>query len=187
MMAAILGLEEDKVAAVCAEATANGGLAQVANDNCPGQVVISGNRQGMEAAMAALTAAGARRVMPLAVSIASHCPLMQPAADALRSVIDATPLTPPVVPVIANTSAQPLTDVAAIRAELAAQLTGSVRWSASMRYLLQAGVTQFIEIGPGDVLAGLLKRIDRNAQRQTVNTPETVQAFAALQSGRVAK
>jgi [acyl-carrier-protein] S-malonyltransferase len=177
MMAAILGLDEDKVAAICAEATTHSGIAQVANDNCPGQVVISGDRPGMEAAMAALSAAGARRVMPLAVSIASHCPLMQPAADALRGVIEATPLAPPAMPLIANTSGQPLTDMAAIRAELAAQLTGSVRWAASMHYLLHAGVTQFIEIGPGDVLAGLLKRIDRSAQRQTVNTPETVQAL----------
>jgi [acyl-carrier-protein] S-malonyltransferase len=177
LMAAVLGLHEEKVAAVCAEATADRGIAQIANDNCPGQVVISGDRPGMEAAMAALASAGAKKIVPLAVSIASHSPLMQPAAEALRRTIDATPIDLPVVPVIGNTRAQPLTDVAAIRAELTAQLTGSVRWTASMQHLLNAGVKNFVEIGPGEVLASLMKRIDRTAQRQTISTPETVQVF----------
>jgi len=177
LMAAILGLDEAQVSAICAEATANGGLAGVANDNCPGQVVISGDQPGMEAAMAALTAAGAKRVMPLAVSIAAHSPLMQPASNALRIAIEATPISAPTVPVIGNTSAQPLTDVAAIRNELVAQLTGSVRWTASMRFAISAGVTHFIELGPDDVLTGLMRRIDRNVQRLTVNTPEGVKAF----------
>jgi [acyl-carrier-protein] S-malonyltransferase len=176
-MAAILGLDEAQVAAICAEATQQGGIAQVANDNCPGQVVISGDQAGMEAAMAALSAAGARKVVPLAISIAAHSPLMQPAADALQRAIAATPIAPPSVPLIANTSAQPITDVAAIRAELTAQLTGSVRWTTSMQTLLAAGVTRFVEIGPGDVLSGLMRRIDRNAGRETINTPESVQAF----------
>jgi [acyl-carrier-protein] S-malonyltransferase len=176
-MAAILGLDEAQVAAICAEATQKGGIAQVANDNCPGQVVISGDQLGMEAAMAALAAAGARKVVPLAISIAAHSPLMQPAADALQRAIETTPIAPPSVPLIANTSAQPITDVAAIRAELAAQLTGSVRWTTSMQTLLAAGVTRFVEIGPGDVLSGLMRRIDRNAGRETINTPESVQAF----------
>lgn len=177
MMAAILGLDEAKVATICAECSVQGGIVQVANDNCPGQVVISGNKQGMEAAMTALSAAGARRVMPLAVSIAAHCPLMKPAAEALRAAIDATPLTSPLVPVIANTNAQPLTTVAAIHDELTAQLTGSVRWAASMHYALNAGVTQFIELGPGDVLSGLMKRIERNTERMTINSPGSVAAF----------
>ena len=115
MMAAVLGPEEAVVAAACAEASAQGGFVQVANDNCPGQTVISGDKVGMEAAMAALTAAGARRVKALAVSIAAHSPLMQPAADQLRAAIAATPLTPPLVPLIGNTTAQPLTTVAAIQ------------------------------------------------------------------------
>jgi [acyl-carrier-protein] S-malonyltransferase len=177
LMAAILGLDEEKVAAICAEATSQGGIAQIANDNCPGQVVISGDRPGMEAAMAALGAAGAKKIVPLAVSIASHCPLMQPAAEQLQQVIAATPFQPPLVPLIANTSAQPLMDVVAIRAELTAQLTGSVRWTASIQYALHNGVTRFVEIGPGDVLSGLLRRIDRNAQRVTVNSVESVQRF----------
>lgn len=177
LMAAVLGLDEAQVAAICAEATAGGGIAQVANDNCPGQVVISGDRQGMEATMSALAAANAKKVVPLAISIAAHSPLMQPAADALRRAIDATPIAPPRLPLIANTSAQPLTNVGAIRAELTAQLTGSVRWTASMQHLISIGVRNFVEIGPGDVLAGLMRRIDRSAARQTVNTPESVRAF----------
>ncbi len=176
-MAAVLGLDEAQVAAICASATLAGGIAQVANDNCPGQVVISGDRQGMEATMAALTAAGAKKVVPLAVSIAAHSPLMQPAADQLQRVIDATTITAPTVPIIANTSAQLLTSAAAIRAELVAQLTGSVRWSASMQLALHAGVTKFVEIGPGEVLAGLMKRIERSVTRMTVNTPDGVRAF----------
>ncbi|MBX3010697.1 MAG: ACP S-malonyltransferase [Caldilineaceae bacterium] len=176
-MAAILGLEEAVVAAACAEATAQGGLVQVANDNCPGQIVISGDQTGMEAAMAALTAAGARRVLPLAVSIPAHSPLMQPAAEALQAAIQATPLAPPLVPIIGNTTAQPLTTVAAIEAELTAQLTGSVRWTASMQWAVQAGVTSFVELGPGDVLAGLVKRIARSADRWSLNSSTSVQEY----------
>jgi [acyl-carrier-protein] S-malonyltransferase len=179
LMAAVLGLDEAQVATICAEATAAGGIAQVANDNCPGQVVISGDQVGMEAAMAALTAAGARKVVPLAVSIAAHSPLMQPVAEALGHEIDATPMTPPAIPVIGNTGAQPLSSVAAIRAELAAQLTGSVRWTASMQTLLAAGVTRVVEVGPGDVLVGLMRRIDRNTGREAMHTPEHVRSFSA--------
>ena len=177
LMAAILGLEETQIAAVCAEATAAGGVAVVANDNCPGQVVISGDRAGMETAMASLAAAGARKVVPLAVSIASHSPLMRPAAAALTAAIDATPILPPRVPVIGNTTAHLLTGVDAIRAELAAQLTGGVRWTASMQTALAQGVTTFVEVGPGDALTGMMKRIDRSAARYAVGDPESVAAF----------
>ena len=179
MMAAILGLDEETVAEICMAATLDGGVAQVANDNCPGQVVISGDRLGMERAMSALSAGGARKVMPLAVSIAAHSPLMAPAAVALSEAIAATPITPPHTPVIGNTSARPLTAVDEIRAELAAQLTGSVRWADSMRYALDQGVTDFVEIGPGQVLTGLMKRIQRKARRRAVDAPESVQAFVA--------
>ncbi len=186
LMAAVLGLEEAQVAAICAEATRHSGIAQVANDNCPGQVVISGDRAGMEATMAALSAAGAKKVVPLAVSIAAHSPLMQPSSDQLRSVIDAMPIAAPMVPIIANTSAQLLTSAEAIRAELVAQLTGSVRWAASMQLALLAGVTTFVEIGPGEVLTGLMKRIDRSATRLAVNTPDSVRTFAQILSQQLA-
>ncbi len=177
LMAAVLGLDEAQVAAHCADATSSGGIAVVANDNCPGQTVISGDKVGMEAAMRALAAAGARKVVPLAVSVASHSPLMQPAAAALRQAIDAAPITAPSVPVIGNTTAQPLTTVDALRAELAAQLTGSVRWTASMQFALAAGITNFVEIGPGDVLTSLMRRIERSANRQSINDGATVQQF----------
>lgn len=177
LMAAVLGLEEFDVARICAAATISGGIAVVANDNCPGQTVISGDQQGLEQAMAALQDAGARKVVPLAVSVASHSPLMQPAAAQLRAAIDAAPISTPAVPVIGNTTAQPLTATNAIRDELAAQLTGSVRWTASMQFLVKAGVINFIEVGPDEVLTKLMRRIERGANRQTVNNGESVRAF----------
>lgn len=182
LMAAVLGLDEAQVAALCGEAAqATGGVAQVANDNCPGQVVISGDRLGMEAAMAALTAAGAKRVMPLAVSIAAHSPLMASAVAELRAAIAATPIRPPALPVYANTTAAPLTSADAVRAELGAQLTGSVRWTQSIQAMAAAGITRFVEVGPGEVLTGLVKRIDRSAARATINNPENLAAFIAAQ------
>ena len=177
MMAAILGLDEDKVAAVCAEVTAKGGIAQVANDNCPGQIVISGDTAGMQAAMEALTAAGAKKVIPLAVSIAAHSPLMRPAAEELQAAIAATPLAPPMAPIIGNTTAAPLTSVEAIRGELGAQLTGSVRWTATLQYLVDAAVTTFVEIGPGEVLSGLVKRVARSATRLSIAEPDAVRTY----------
>ncbi len=177
MMAAILGLDEEKVSTICREVSESAGVAVVANDNCPGQIVISGDKAGMEAAISALSAAGARKVVPLAVSVASHSPLMQPVAADLRAAIDATPLAPPLVPLIGNTTAQPITAADEIRAELAAQLTGSVRWTASMQFARNAGVINFIEIGPGDVLTSLMKRIDRSAERWALNAPDSIQAY----------
>ncbi len=171
MMAAVLGLEEAQVAEICAQLATDGVIAQVANDNCPGQLVISGEPAGMEAAMAALRAAGARKVVPLAVSIAAHSPLMQPAAAALRTAIDATAILPPQAPMVGNTTATLLTTVEAIRDELTSQLTGSVRWTASIQRLADAGVTTFVEIGAGEVLTGLVKRIAR-ANRVTVKDVE---------------
>jgi [acyl-carrier-protein] S-malonyltransferase len=175
LMAAILGLDEEKLAEICAlAATESGGIAQVANDNCPGQVVISGDKIGMEAAMRAAEAGGARKVIPLAVSIAAHSPLMAPAAAALRAAIDAVTFTTPQIPVIGNTQAQRLTTPEAIRAELVAQLTGSVRWTGTLQTMLAGGVTTFVEIGPGEVLTGLVKRVDRKAGRVNVNSPAGV-------------
>lgn len=175
LMAAVLGLDEEKLAALCAQAAAeSGGIAQVANDNCPGQVVISGDKIGMEAAMQAATNGGARMVIPLAVSIAAHSPLMAPAAAALRAAIDAVTFTTPQIPVIGNTQAQLLTTPQAIRAELVAQLTGSVRWTGTLQAMLAGGVTTFVEIGPGEVLTGLVKRVDRKAGRVNVNSPAGV-------------
>ena len=177
LMAAVLGLDEEQVAAVCLQVTQDGGIVQVANDNCPGQIVISGERTGMEQAMAALTAAGAKKIVPLAVSIAAHSPLMKPAADELRAAIDATPIAPPRIPIIGNTTATLLVDSQAIRQELTAQLTGSVRWTATIQTAAKLGIGVYAEIGPGDVLVGLVKRIERKSARYTTGTPENLRAF----------
>ena len=183
MMAAILGLEMDEVAATCAACREQGGVVQVANDNCPGQIVISGDRAGMECAMAALDAAGARKVVPLAVSIASHSPLMQPAVEGLRAAVEQALISDPAYPVIGNTTATLLSDADAIRAELTAQLTGPVRWTESMQLALARGVTDFAEIGAGQVLVGLVRRTDRQAGRHSVYDAETVRTFAEWLSG----
>ena len=179
MMAAILGLDEAQVAAACSACRGQGGIVQVANDNCPGQIVISGDRQGMECAMAALQEAGARKVVPLAVSIASHSPLMEPAVAGLRQATAETHIESPQIAVIGNTTAAPLADADAIRHELTAQLTGSVRWTESVQTAVDQGVTDFVEIGSGEVLVGLVRRIDRKAGRHSVTDADSVTAFAA--------
>lgn len=160
-MAAVIGLDRATLDDICAQAsTQTGQSVQVANDNCPGQIVISGHRAALAAALDLAKERGARRAVPLAVSIAAHSELMSVVADDFRQALAATPFSPPQVPVIGNVSAQPLTDVAAIRADLGAQLTSPVAWTDSVRTMLAQGVTTFIEIGPKDVLTGLLKRID---------------------------
>jgi [acyl-carrier-protein] S-malonyltransferase len=181
MMAAVLGLSEEKVAEICANAVAETqGIVQIANDNCPGQIVISGDQVGMQWAMESLQESGARRVLPLDVSIAAHSPLMAPAADALQAAIRAIDLSSPIAPVIGNTTTQLLTDSHAIAAELTEQLTGSVLWTGSMQRAVDAGVSIFAEIGPGNVLAGLMKRISRDGERLSVADPVGVEAFVAL-------
>jgi [acyl-carrier-protein] S-malonyltransferase len=173
-MAAILRLEDAQVAALCTQAAAESGdVVQVANYNSPGQVVISGGPAGVAAATALAKAAGGR-VMPLAVSIAAHSALMQPAVAAFATHVAATPFVAPHSPIIGNVQAQPLATVEEIRAELVAQLTSSVRWTASITAMIAAGVTRFVEIGPGAVLAGLVKRIAPNVETATVGTPEDV-------------
>jgi [acyl-carrier-protein] S-malonyltransferase len=177
-MAALLGLDAPQVEALCAATRANtGGVVQIANDNCPGQVVISGDEAALEQAMAAAMAAGARKVVRLAVSIAAHSPLMAPSAAALRQAIDATAIQTPATPIIGNVAAAPLRDVVAIRDELTAQLTAAVRWTDSMRYLADMGIDTVIELGPGDVLSALMKRIDRNVRRFTVGDPSGIKAL----------
>lgn len=172
-MAAILGLDAPALEAVCAQAAAaTGGVVQVANDNCPGQVVISGEAAALEKALELAKTRGAKRAMRLAVSIAAHSPLMASGAEQYARAVAATPIQQPRVPIISNVTALPLPDVAAIRNELPAQLTTQVRWTDSVRYLLAQGITTFIELGSKDVLTNLLKRIDANAVSVAVNGPE---------------
>jgi [acyl-carrier-protein] S-malonyltransferase len=173
-MAAILALATSRVAEICAEATEKTGRpVQVANDNCPGQLVISGDETALAEAMVLAQAAGARKVVQLPISIAAHSELMSSAAHEFALAVDGTPISPPRMPIIGNVSAQPLTTPAAIRAELKAQLTSPVRWTESMNYLVQSGVDTVCEVGPGDVLLGLMKRIDKSVNRQKIELPET--------------
>ena len=179
LMAAVLGLDDQVVEEICRErsASSQSESVQIANYNCPGQVVISGNRTIVESTIEALTAAGARKVVPLAVSIASHSPLMAPAAAELQIAIDAIEIADATIPLIGNTTAHPLTTTDEIRRELVAQLTGKVRWTESIRYLLDVGVTRFVEIGPGKTLTSLVKRIDRKVARFSINDPASIDAF----------
>lgn len=178
-MAAILGLDAAQITEICAQVAAETGTVLVlANDNCPGQIVISGDTAALERGMALAAEAGAKRTLKLAVSIASHSPLMTPAQQAFASAIEATHWEPPQIPVIGNVTAAPLADLAAIRAELRAQLTSSVRWTESMQYMLDAGVTQFVEVGSGTVLSGLAKRINRRTSRVSLNSVDALASFA---------
>jgi [acyl-carrier-protein] S-malonyltransferase len=165
-MAAILALDVAQVEQICLSAQElTGRPVQVANDNCPGQVVISGDQQALAQAVELAKQARARKVVMLPISIAAHSPLMESAAADFAAEVDATPISPPEIPIIGNVSGQPLMTVDEIRRELKAQLTSPVRWAGSMNYLLDQGVTEFVEVGPGEVLLGLMKRINRKVKR----------------------
>ena len=179
-MAAVLGMDPEAVSVICAEAqTATGEVVQLANDNCPGQLVISGSEAGMEEATERLKQAGARRVIPLAVSIAAHSPLMEPAQAQLNEAIEATPIEAPSIPVIANVSAKPLSSVADIREELQAQLTSRVRWTETIGAMRELGIETFVELGPKDVLTKLCGRIDRDAKAYAVGDTASLESLPA--------
>jgi [acyl-carrier-protein] S-malonyltransferase len=171
-MAAVLGLNIPELDEICAQASTEDEIVQVANDNCPGQVVISGNKQALERAMAGAAEAGAKRVVPLPISIAAHSPLMAHAQADFNKAVDAAPIQDPVMPLIGNVTAQPLTTASQIRADLQAQLRSRVRWTETIQYLRAQGIETFIEIGNGDVLCGLGKRIDRKSTRLALGKPE---------------
>jgi [acyl-carrier-protein] S-malonyltransferase len=177
-MAAILGLEFDAVAAVAAEA-AQGEVCQAANDNGGGQVVISGHKAAVERACELAKAKGAKRAIPLPVSAPFHCALMQPAADAMAEALSKVAVRAPVVPVVANVLAAPITDPAEIVRRLVEQVTGTVRWRECVAAMAGAGVTTFYEIGSGKVLSGLVKRIADGATGTAIGTPDDVAAFKA--------
>jgi [acyl-carrier-protein] S-malonyltransferase len=178
-MAAVLGLETETVNEVCRQAREEtGGIIQVANYNSPGQIVISGHFRTRDAAVELAKAEGARRVVPLAVSIAAHSPLMECIADEFRQAVEAVEFRMPTVPVVANVSAAPLESVEAIREELVQQLTSPVRWVESVRYMIDQGVTEFVEIGPKDVLKKLMRRIDKSVQAMSVGDVTAVKSLA---------
>ena len=159
-MAAIIALPDEKVEEICASVD---GVVVPANYNCPGQLVISGTNEAIDEACAKLTAAGAKRALKLNVGGAFHSPLMEPARVELEAAIAAAPFAKPVCPVYQNVDAKPHTDPAEIRANLIAQLTSPVRWTQIVQNMLADGATSFTELGPGSVLQGLIKKVDRSA------------------------
>lgn len=203
-MAAVLGMDADALSAVCAEATARAtaeasaeqdragaaegerlqlhpgaGKVVIANDNAPGQIVISGERQALDLAMELARERGAKRVVPLAVSGAFHSPVMAPAAAGLARAVAAAPLTDARVPLVANITAAPITVAADLREELAQQIAAPVQWTRSISRLVEDGVTTFVEIGAGQVLSGLIKRIARGATTLSVASAADVAPAAA--------
>jgi [acyl-carrier-protein] S-malonyltransferase len=183
-MAALLGLEFEQAAAAAAEA-AQGQVCQAANDNGGGQVVVSGDKAAVERAVEIAKQKGAKRAMMLTVSAPFHCALMQPAADVMAQALGEVSIRPPAVPVVANVTAQPVSDPAEIVKRLIAQVTGTVRWRECVAEMAKQGVTQFYELGTGKVLSGLVKRIADGATGTALGTPEDIAAFrAAARAGQ---
>lgn len=160
-MAAIIGLPDEKVEDICQEVSKEGKVVIPANYNCPGQLVISGDKEGIEEACEKLKAAGAKRALPLKVGGAFHSPLMQPAKDELQKAIEATTVNTPQCPVYQNVDGKPYTDAAKIKANLIAQLTSSVRWTTTVQNMIADGATDFTECGPGKALQGMIGRISK--------------------------
>ncbi len=179
-MAALLGLDVAAVQDLVDRAREQtNGVLVVANDNCPGQVVISGDSQTLDVALELAAEAKVRKAVKLAISIAAHSPLMQAASDEFNAILAQTTFAEPTMPVYANWSAAPMTTVSDIRDGLGRQLTGPVRWTETMQNMIGAGMERFIELGSQDVLSGLLKRIDRSQQRVTLNGADAIEAFIA--------
>jgi [acyl-carrier-protein] S-malonyltransferase len=177
-MAALLGLDFATASAAAAEA-AQGDVCQAANDNSDGQVVVSGTKAAVERCAEIAKAKGAKRAVMLPVSAPFHCALMQPAAEVMAQALTGVTMNAPVVPVVANIGAAPLTDPAAIRDSLVAQVTGTVRWRECVGFMAAQGVTRFYEIGAGKVLTGLSKKNAPEATAFAVNSAEDIAAAAA--------
>jgi len=178
-MAALLGLDLDTARQVAAEA-GQGEVCDVANDNAPGQVVVSGATAAVERAVELAKGRGARRALLLPVSAPFHCSLMQPAAEAMQAALAEVAMNAPAVPLVANVLAAPISDPAEIRQRLVEQVTGVVRWTESVAWLTgQGGVTHLAELGTGKVLTGLAKRIAADAAATALGTPADIDAFAA--------
>jgi [acyl-carrier-protein] S-malonyltransferase len=173
-MAAVLGLDTAALQVVCDET----GDVWISNDNAPGQIVLSGEKQALERALQLAKQRGAKRTIPLAVNIASHCPLMAPAAAGLAQIVETLPFAQASVPIVANSTALPLSEAQAIRRELVQHLTSRVRWVESVRYMVDHGVRTFVEIGPKSVLSGLIQRIDGSVE--TINVGQATDIEAVL-------
>ena len=174
-MAALLGLDFETAQAVASEA-AEGDVCQAANDNDPAQVVVSGHKAAVERAVEIAKGKGARRAVLLPVSAPFHCALMAPAADVMANALGEVDISEPAVPVVANVTAQAVSDPAVIRSLLVEQVTGSVRWRESVAWMAEQGVTQTYEIGAGKALTGMIRRIHKEMATATVGTPDDVKA-----------
>ena len=172
-MIAVIGLDETLLAGVC-EQTGT----QIANINCPGQLVISGPKEKLAQAADLAKARGAHRTIPLQVSGAFHTPLMQPAVDGMSEVVANLTFHHPAIPIKANTTAQPLTTAELVKAELIRQLCNCIQWQGSIEYMVNEGVSTFIEIGPGRVLSGLIKRINRNVKTLNIGDTQAIKNLA---------
>jgi [acyl-carrier-protein] S-malonyltransferase len=177
-MAALLWLDFDQAAAAAA-AAAQGRVCQAANDNGGGQVVVSGDKAAVERAVEIAKQKGAKRAMMLTVSAPFHCALMQPAADVMAQALAGVKVQPPVVPLVTNVTARPISEPAEIVRRLIEQVTGTVRWRDSVAFMAGAGVTTFYEAGTGKVLSGLVKRIADGATGVALGTPDDIGAFRA--------
>lgn len=166
-MAAVLGLEDEKVEEICNSIDE---VVVAANYNCPGQLVISGSIKGIDIACQKLTEAGAKRALKLAVGGAFHSPLMEPARQELEAAINSTPFNKPACPIYQNVDAKPTSDPAVIKKNLIAQLTAPVRWTQTAKNMIADGATSFVELGPGNVLQGLIKKVDRNVAAESKQT-----------------
>lgn len=175
-MAAILGMELDALHEVTEKVTADGDVVQVANVNCPGQIVISGTKEGVDKASVAAKEAGAKRAIPLVVSGPFHSELMRPSSSKLQETLADITLSAPQIPVIGNVKAKELSDVPAIQQELVEQVYSAVQWEASVREMIAQGVDVFIECGPGKVLSGLVKKVDRSVATYCVYDEASLEA-----------
>ncbi|WP_042456298.1 ACP S-malonyltransferase [Neobacillus dielmonensis] len=175
-MAAVLGMDRDKLSAITEEVTESGSTVALANLNCPGQIVISGTRQGVELAGSQAKESGAKRVLPLEVSGPFHSPLMKPAAEQLNSILNEITMEDAKLPVVVNVTAEPMTDAQTIKAKLIEQLYSPVLWEDSVRKMIALGVDTFIEIGPGKVLSGLIRKIDKSVKTYAVSDEESAHA-----------
>ena len=177
-MSALLGIDIPGAEAAAVESLAQGGVCVVANDNAPGQVVISGTAQAVERAGELAKRRGAKRAMLLAVSAPFHCPLMQPAADAMREALAQVTIRPPAAPILANVTAGEISEPETIRRLLVEQVTSRVRWRESVLALGRLGVSTTVECGGNKVLTRMVKRIDRDLETITLDTPADIEAFA---------
>ncbi len=171
-MVAIMGLDEASLTEVCDETDT-----KIANFNCPGQLIISGAMENLTKATELAKARGASRAIPLPVSGAFHTSLMQPAVDGMSEIIATLDFKDPTIPIIANTTAQPLTTAEQVRAELITQLCNGVQWQRSIEYMIDNGVSTFIEIGPGKVLSGLIKRINKSVNTMNIGDAEAIKSL----------